>query len=85
VVDVAPEYRMEEIAVIAGCEGAGKTVGDVRGGSVIVALRREDGSVQVQPPSETILDSGDVLVAMGTVRTIERLESLFEPAPAGAA
>ena len=40
VVDVAPEYRMEEIEVTAGCRGEGKTIGDVRGGSVIVALRR---------------------------------------------
>ncbi len=78
VVDVAPEYRMEEIEVTAGCEGTGKTIGDVRGGSVIVALRRPDGSVTVQPPAETTLDPGDVLVAMGTLRTIQRLESLFE-------
>ena len=84
VVDVAPEYRMEEIEITPGCEGCGQTVGDVRGGSVIVALRRRDGSVTVQPPAETTLDVGDVLVAMGTVRTIERLERLFEPAAAAA-
>ena len=79
VVDVAPEYRMEEIEVTAGCEGCGKTIGDVRGGSVIVAVRRADGSVTVQPPAESTLEAGDVVVAMGTVRTIERLERLFEP------
>lgn len=84
-VDVAPEYRMEEIEVMAGAEGEGKLLGDVRGGSIIVALRRPDGAVQVQPPSETALRAGDVLVAMGTVRTIERLEALFEPAGSGAA
>ena len=46
-IDVAPEYRMEEIEVTAGAAGEGQTVGDVRGGSVIVALRRPDGTVQV--------------------------------------
>jgi voltage-gated potassium channel len=81
-IDVAPEYRMEEIEVTAGAEGEGKTVGDVRGGSVIVALRRPDGTVQVQPPGDTVLEAGDVLVAMGTLRTITRLEALFEPAKA---
>jgi voltage-gated potassium channel len=81
-IDVAPEYRMEEIEVTAGAEGEGKTVGDVRGGSVIVALRRPDGTVQVQPPGDTVLEAGDVLVAMGTLRTIARLEALFEPAKA---
>src|SRR3954454_20073363 len=48
-IDVAPEYRMEEIEVTAGAEGEGKTIGDVRGGSVIVAIRRPDGNVRVQP------------------------------------
>jgi voltage-gated potassium channel len=81
-IDVAPEYRMEEIEVTPGAEGEGKTIGDVRGGSVIVALRRPDGDVQVQPTSDTVLGPGDVLVAMGTLRTIARLEALFEPAKA---
>ena len=79
-IDVAPEYRMEEIEVMPGAAGEGKTVGDVRGGSVIVALRRPDGNVQVQPSGDTALQAGDVLVAMGTLRTITRLEELFEPA-----
>ena len=80
VVDVTPEYRFEEIEVAQGCEGAGKTIGDVRGGAFIVGIRRPDGSFQAQPPAETVLESGDVLMAIGTGRTMERLESLFDPA-----
>jgi voltage-gated potassium channel len=80
VVDVAPEYRMEEIEVTEGCEGMGKSIGDVRGGSFIVALRRPDGTFLAQPTGETVLAVGDVLVAMGTLRTMERLEALFAPA-----
>ena len=30
-----------------------------------------------QPPATTVLDAGDVLVAMGTPRTMDRLEALF--------
>jgi len=78
VVDVAPEYRMEEIEVTEGCEGAGRTIADVRGTTVIAALRRED-TVQPQPASSTLLQPGDVLVAMGTVAALERLESVFAP------
>jgi voltage-gated potassium channel len=84
VVDVAPEYRMEEIEVTPGCEGEGKTIGDVRGGSFIVALRRPDGTFTAQPPGETRLAVGDVIVAMGTLRTMDRLEALFAPAAAPA-
>jgi voltage-gated potassium channel len=79
VVDVAPEYRMEEIEVTEGCAGAGKTIDDVRGATVIAALRAGDGSVQPQPASGTVLRPGDVLVAMGTVEALARLEELFAP------
>lgn len=79
VVDVAGEYRMEEIVVSDGCDGAHKTIGDIRGGAMIVGLRR-DGSFQPQPPAEVVLHPGDVLTAMGTPTTLERLEELFETA-----
>lgn len=84
VMDVAPEYRMEEIEVTAGCEGAGKAIGDVRGGAYVVGLRRVGGGFQPQPTSETILEPGDVIMAMGTPRTMDRLEALFAPATAHA-
>jgi voltage-gated potassium channel len=79
VVDVAPAYRMEEIEVSERCAGEGKRIGDVRGSAFIVALRRPDGTFQAQPPSDTVLRAGDVLVAMGTLPTMERLEALFVP------
>jgi voltage-gated potassium channel len=80
VVDVAPEYRMEEIEVVAGCDAEGKTLEDVRGSSVIVALRHPDGAVRPQPPADTVLESGQVLVAMGETGALERLEGMLAPA-----
>jgi voltage-gated potassium channel len=77
VVDVDAEYRLEEIPVGAGCDGAGQTVGDIRGGSMIVGLRR-GADFQPQPPAETALLSGDVIVAMGTPGALERLEGLLQ-------
>jgi voltage-gated potassium channel len=77
--EVAAEYRLEEIAVTGGCAGVGRAVADVRGGSFIVAIRRADGSFQPQPPAETLLREGDVLMAIGTPRTLARLEALFDP------
>jgi voltage-gated potassium channel len=84
--DVAAEYRMEEITVTAGCAGVGQTIGDIRGGSYIVGLRPAAGGFQPQPEAEIVLAVGDVIMAMGTPRTMDRLESLFTPtsSPTGA-
>jgi voltage-gated potassium channel len=79
VVDVAPEYRMEEIDVTEGCQAAGQTIGDVRGTTTVAAVRSADGQVHPQPSSDTVLRAGDVVVAMGTVEALRKLESLFVP------
>jgi voltage-gated potassium channel len=77
VVDVNTEYRLEEIIVELGAGGVDQTIGDVRGGAMIVGVRRADGSFNPQPPEDTVLRVGDVLLAMGTPRTLDRLERLF--------
>jgi voltage-gated potassium channel len=82
-VDVA-EYRMEEIEVSPACQGAGKTIEDVRGMSVIVALRHLDGGLEPQPSPQSVIRPGDRLVALGTPEALERLEGVFQPASAQA-
>ncbi|MGA2321609.1 MAG: potassium channel protein [Solirubrobacteraceae bacterium] len=77
VVDVDVQYRMEEIEVGEACEGLGQTVGDIRGGSMIVGLRR-GAEFQPQPPAETPLLPGDIIIAMGTPPALERLERVLE-------
>lgn len=72
--DVATRYRLDEIAVTPGCAGAGQAVGDVRGGSLIVAVRRANGSFHPQPAAETVLREGDVVMAIGPPQTLTRLE-----------
>jgi voltage-gated potassium channel len=74
---VASEYRMEEIEVVAGCDGVGRTIGDVRGGAFIVGVRHADGSFLPVPAAETELGPGDVVMALGTPNTLDRLEALF--------
>ena len=78
--EVAPQYRMEEIEVAAGSPGEGQPIADVRGGAIIVGVRDASGQFQPQPSAETVLHAGDVVTAMGTGRTMERLEDLFAPA-----
>jgi voltage-gated potassium channel len=74
------DYRMEEIEVSPSCIGVGKTIGEVRGDSVIVALRRSDGRLEPQPAPHRVIDAGDMLVALGTPEALDRLEGLFQPA-----
>ncbi|MEA2246413.1 MAG: voltage-gated potassium channel [Solirubrobacteraceae bacterium] len=76
-IDVAPQYRTEEIEVASGWAGEGQAVVDVRGGAIIVGVRDADGQFAPQPSAETILRAGDAVLAMGTERTMEHLEALF--------
>ncbi|HWC85929.1 MAG TPA: NAD-binding protein [Solirubrobacteraceae bacterium] len=80
----AADYRMEEIDVSPRCVGAGQTIDDVRGASLIVAVRRPDGRLEMQPELDTVLESGDKLLALGTPDAIEALEALFQPVGAQA-
>lgn len=80
VVDVGASYRMEEIEVTSGCAAAGQRIGDLKGASLIVALRHRDGTVEPQPAAETLLEEGEVLIVAGTTEAMERLEALFAPA-----
>ncbi len=80
VVDVADDYRLEEISVALGSPGSGMRIDEIRGGAFIVGIKHADGSFEPQPPAETVLADGDVVMALGTPRTMERLEALFEPA-----
>jgi voltage-gated potassium channel len=77
VLDVGERYRVEEIEVGRASEGSGKTVGDIRGGSIIIGLRR-GAEFEPQPPGETALSAGDVIIAIGLPPALDRLETLFE-------
>jgi len=77
------DYRMEEIEVAAPCEGVGKTIEQVRGEAVVVAVRHVDGRLEPQPPPALVVEDGQLLVAIGTPASLERLESMFQPAAVG--
>jgi Trk K+ transport system NAD-binding subunit len=82
-VEVA-DFRMEEIEVTPGAQGAGKTIEDVRGQSVIVAVRRSGGGLEPQPAPHIVINAGDKLIALGSPAALERLEGIFQPATAAA-
>jgi voltage-gated potassium channel len=76
---VTPEYRLEEIEVEPGSGAEGRTIVDVRGDAIIVGVRLADGTFLPQPASATRLHAGDVLLALGQVSTLTRLEGALAP------
>ena len=73
------DHRMEEIEVSPECEAVGRRIADVSGAAVIVAIRHSDGRLVTQPPGETELQVGDMIIAMGPPADVERLDRLFQP------
>ena len=84
-----PELRFEEIVVTPECGKGGRSLAELRihesTGAVIVALRRVDGTFDVTPGPDAVLDEGDVLIGVGTTEEMRGLEELFAPgeAPVG--
>jgi Trk K+ transport system NAD-binding subunit len=77
-VEVA-DYRMEEIDVSPICEGVGKTIAEVGGPALIVAVRHPNGDLETSPPPQTVFEAGDLIIAMGAPTAVERLERIFQP------
>jgi voltage-gated potassium channel len=75
------DYRMEEIDVPQACRGVGCTVEDVRGDTVVVAVRHHDGRFEPQPPPDSVIEAGDMLVVIGRPEALDALESQFESTP----
>jgi K+/H+ antiporter YhaU regulatory subunit KhtT len=46
---------------------------------VVVAVRRPDGTLVPQPAPSSVIEAGDMLVAIGTPGALEQLESVTQP------
>jgi voltage-gated potassium channel len=83
-----PHLSFEEITVPAACEAVGHTIGELdvqtRTGAYIVAIRKRDGALEVRPSKETRLESGDVVLGLGSADEVSKLEELFDPQKAPA-
>jgi voltage-gated potassium channel len=77
------DLRFEEIEVTEASGQGGRSIRDLdirkETGSLIVALRKRDGSFDTTPTPEAVVDVGDVLIAAGTEEELRALEKLFAP------
>ena len=71
------EFRLEELAISSDSPIAGVTLSDAhlrnRSGALVLALRDPSGRFLTNPPPDTILEAGHVLIAIGTASELSAL------------
>jgi voltage-gated potassium channel len=74
------EFRLEEVPVPEGSPLAGHSIREAqvrdRTGALVLALRQPDGGFLTNPAPEMVLESGQVLIAIGTKAELDALEGL---------
>ncbi len=76
------EFRVEELQLTGDCCVIGRSIGDLdvrsRTGATILAVRRDAGGVfETNPAPESLLNTGDRIIAIGTPGQITKLEELI--------
>jgi voltage-gated potassium channel len=77
--DGSLEFRLAEIEVKAGSPLERQSLRDAnlrdRTGALVLAMRDRDGSFRTNPPPDTLIQPGEVLIAIGTAVQLESLRS----------
>ncbi len=74
------EIQLEEVKVHEGSALGGKTL-EASGigrdlGIIIAAIKKPDGTMQFNPTSKTVIESGDTLIALGEISRLKALEAM---------
>lgn len=76
--DGSLEFRLEEVPVRAGSRLAGRTLREASAvgatGALVLALRGRDGTFLTNPPVQTPVEAGYVLIAIGTRQQLSALQ-----------
>ena len=77
--DGSLEFRLAEVAVEAGSPISGQSLRDAhirdRTGALVLAMRGADGEFQTNPPPDTLIQAGEVLIAVGTAAQLKSLRA----------
>lgn len=75
--DAGLEFRLAEVAVAAGSSLAGQSLRDAhlrdRTGALVLAMRDGSGGFRTNPTPETLIQPGEVLIAIGTPEQLAAL------------
>ncbi len=79
--DIGLHASVEQVRVTSGSEFQGKSLKEIQVrrelGVIVLAIRRDDGTMHFNPPADAILHSGDCLIVMGETDNLRRLETLL--------
>ena len=74
------EFQIEETVIRPGSKLAGASLTSSRlrqdFGLIVVAIKKEQGEMVYTPTSETVLESGDTLIALGRRAQLDQLDAL---------
>ena len=74
------EFRLSELELTARSSVVDQSLADAhirrRTGALVLAVRGEDGRFLTNPPPETVLRAGQVLIAIGTEEELTALSHL---------
>ena len=80
--DGSLEFRLAEVEVHAGSPVAGLSLRDAhlrdRTGALVLAMRDGAGSFRTNPTPDTVIEAGEVLIAIGTTAQLKALRAEVE-------
>jgi voltage-gated potassium channel len=75
--DGSLEFRLEEVVIPPGSAAAGRSLRDAhlrdRTGALVLAMRDEAGNFNTNPAPDTVIEPGQVLIAIGTTAQLATL------------
>ena len=76
------ELWLEEVTIAFGSALEGAAIGSAavreKTGAMLVAIRQRTGKMLVAPPPSTVLNAGDIAVALGTREQLQRLRAISQ-------
>jgi voltage-gated potassium channel len=81
--DGSLEFRLEEVVIPGGSAAAGRSLRDAhlrdRTGALVLAMRDHRGRFNTNPPPDTVIEPGQVLIAIGTTAQLAALSEAVLP------
>ena len=77
------DFSLYEVSVPDGSPLIGKSISEAavrsNSGALILAVKKSDGSFDLQPNAHTLIEKNDTMVVIGTQDQFDKLEKMLHP------